>query len=56
MIGNQYTVDWSRYTQAALVDSVATGLPEAEIRRLAALANTVPADLKLHPRVQTHRR
>ena len=53
MIGNQYTVDWSRYThQAALVDSVATGLPEAEIRRLAALANTVPADLKLHPRVQ----
>ncbi len=35
MIGNQYTVDWSRYTQAALGDSVATGLPDAEIRRLA---------------------
>ena len=52
MIGNQYTVDWSRYTQASLGDAIATALPEAEIRRLAALVNTVPADLKLHPRVQ----
>ncbi len=52
MIGNQYTVDWSRYHQAALGDSVATGLPEAEIARLATLVNTVPADLKLHSRVQ----
>jgi 2-oxoglutarate dehydrogenase E1 component len=52
MIGNQYTVDWSRYTQASLSDSVATALPEAEIARLSAIVNTVPADLKLHPRVQ----
>jgi 2-oxoglutarate dehydrogenase E1 component len=52
MIGNQYTVDWSRYHQASLGDSVATGLPEAEIARLAAAVNTVPADLKLHSRVQ----
>ncbi len=52
MIGNQYTVDWSRYTQASLADSIATGLPEAEIARLAAVVNTVPAEHKLHPRVQ----
>jgi 2-oxoglutarate dehydrogenase E1 component len=52
MIGNQYTVDWSRYHQASLGDSVATGLPEAEIARLAGVVNTVPAEIKLHPRVQ----
>ena len=52
MIGNQYTVDWTRYTQASLGDSIATALPEPELRRLAALVNTVPADLKLHSRVQ----
>ena len=52
MIGNQYTVDWSRYHGAALGDSINTSLPEAEIARLAALVNTVPAHFKLHPRVQ----
>src|SRR5690606_20154738 len=31
MIGNQYTVDWSRYTQAALGDSVNTGVPAEEL-------------------------
>jgi 2-oxoglutarate dehydrogenase E1 component len=52
MIGNQYTVDWSRYHQASLSDSLATGLAESEIARLAALVNTVPPEIKLHPRVQ----
>jgi 2-oxoglutarate dehydrogenase E1 component len=52
MIGNQYTVDWSRYTQASLNDSANTGLPEAELDRLAGIINTVPATHKLHPRVQ----
>jgi 2-oxoglutarate dehydrogenase E1 component len=52
MIGNQYTVDWSRYTQASLNDSVNTGLPEAELQRLAGLINTVPPSHKLHSRVQ----
>jgi 2-oxoglutarate dehydrogenase E1 component len=33
MIGNQYTVDWSRYHQAALNDSADTGLQEAEVGR-----------------------
>jgi 2-oxoglutarate dehydrogenase E1 component len=52
MIGNQYTVDWSRYHQASLNDSVNTGLPDAELKRLAAIVNTVPPTHKLHPRVQ----
>jgi 2-oxoglutarate dehydrogenase E1 component len=52
MIGNQYTVDWSRYHQASLNDSVNTGLPEAELQRLAGIINTVPPAHKLHPRVQ----
>jgi 2-oxoglutarate dehydrogenase E1 component len=52
MIGNQYTVDWTRYHQASLSDSVATGLAESEIARLSALVNTIPPEIKLHPRVQ----
>lgn len=52
MIGNQYTVDWSRYYAASLGDSADTTLPDAEIARLAAIVNTVPEDFKLHPRVQ----
>jgi 2-oxoglutarate dehydrogenase E1 component len=52
MIGNQYTVDWSRYHQASLNDSVNTGLPDAELKRLAAIVNTVPPTHRLHPRVQ----
>jgi len=52
MIGNQYTVDWSRYHEASLSDSVTTGLPDAELQRLATIINTVPAGHKLHGRVQ----
>jgi 2-oxoglutarate dehydrogenase E1 component len=52
MIGNQYTVDWSRYHQASLNDSINTGLPDAELARLASLINTVPTTHKLHGRVQ----
>jgi 2-oxoglutarate dehydrogenase E1 component len=52
MIGNQYTVDWSRYQQASLGDIVKTTLPEAELQRLAGIINTVPATHKLHGRVQ----
>jgi 2-oxoglutarate dehydrogenase E1 component len=52
MIGNQYTVDWSRYHGAAVGAAISTSLPDAELTRLAGLINTVPAELKLHPRVQ----
>ena len=52
MIGNQYTVDWSRYHQASLNDIVNTGLPAHELERLVSIINTVPANVKLHGRVQ----
>jgi 2-oxoglutarate dehydrogenase E1 component len=52
MIGNQYTVDWSRYQLASLNDTVNTGLPRAELDRLATSLNTLPEGLRLHPRVQ----
>jgi 2-oxoglutarate dehydrogenase E1 component len=52
MIGNQFTVDWSRYTQASRGDSANTTLADSELNRLAALVNTVPPNVKLHPRVQ----
>ena len=52
MIGNQHTVDWSRYQQAGLNESVDTGVPMQELKRLAELMNRVPEDFVLHPRVQ----
>jgi 2-oxoglutarate dehydrogenase E1 component len=52
MIGNQYTVDWSRYYTASPSDTTGGSVPETELKRLAGLINTVPANHKLHPRVQ----
>ena len=52
MIGNQYTVDWSRYYTASPSDTTGAGVPATELKRLAGLINTVPANHKLHPRVQ----
>jgi 2-oxoglutarate dehydrogenase E1 component len=52
MIGNQYTVDWSRYREASLNDRVGTSLPSEEVRRLGELLNALPNGFKVHPRVQ----
>jgi 2-oxoglutarate dehydrogenase E1 component len=52
MIGNQYTVDWSRYRDGSLGDKVRTSLPEKEVARLGELICAVPRGFKLHPRVQ----
>jgi len=52
MIGNQFTVDWSRYTHASLGEPVNTAIADGELQRLAAIVNNVPATIKLHPRVQ----
>jgi 2-oxoglutarate dehydrogenase E1 component len=52
MIGNQYTVDWSRYQEASLGDSVDTSVPAAEVARLAEIITTVPEGLHLHSRVE----
>ena len=51
MIGNQYTVDWSRYRDATLADIVETCLPLAEVQRLADVINAVPDGFKLNARV-----
>jgi 2-oxoglutarate dehydrogenase E1 component len=51
LIGNKYTVDWSRYTQVDLSERIRTGVDAA---RLAALGKRVvqhPAELALQPRV-----
>jgi 2-oxoglutarate dehydrogenase E1 component len=52
MIGNQYTVDWSRYQEASLGDSVDTSVPAAEVARLAEIMTTVPKEFTLHSRVE----
>jgi 2-oxoglutarate dehydrogenase E1 component len=52
MIGNQYTVDWSRYRDATLANKVRTSLPEKEVARLGELICALPPGFKLHPRVQ----
>ncbi len=51
MIGNQYTIDWSRH-QGRLGDAVKTSVPKTQLKRFSQLVNTVPDDFKLHPRVQ----
>jgi 2-oxoglutarate dehydrogenase E1 component len=52
MIGNKYTVDWSRYQQGSLGYPVDTRVEDAEIERLAAAISEVPEDFELNPRVQ----
>jgi 2-oxoglutarate dehydrogenase E1 component len=51
MIGNQFTVDWSEY-DGDLSDEIESSIPLKRLRQLAKPLVTVPAGLKLHPRVQ----
>jgi 2-oxoglutarate dehydrogenase E1 component len=51
MVGNKYTIDWTRYSHLDLSERVRTGV---EPQRLAALGKRIvqhPADLSLQPRV-----
>ena len=52
MIGNKYTVDWSRYRDATFDDVVDTIVPAEDIARLAAIVNHVPQGFTLNARVQ----
>src|SRR5690606_1183160 len=52
MIGNQYTVDWSRYHAASLNDVVDTRVPGPELARLGEIITDVPEGFKLNARVQ----
>ena len=51
MIGNQHTVDWSRYTSAIWSEIVRTHLDRETLTALAGKMTAVPRDFVLQPRV-----
>ncbi|MCL4792512.1 MAG: 2-oxoglutarate dehydrogenase E1 component, partial [Gammaproteobacteria bacterium] len=51
MLGNEYTVDWSRYVKADWDEPESTALGSEEVAALAREINTVPQHFSLHPRV-----
>ncbi|MBL8202302.1 MAG: 2-oxoglutarate dehydrogenase E1 component [Chromatiales bacterium] len=51
MIGNEYTVDWSRYEKGDWDELDSTALTADEIAELAREINRVPQNFSLHPRV-----
>ncbi len=52
LIGNKYTVDWSRYMEADLTDSVDTAIGSKTVKELGRLITKLPEGFKLHPRVE----
>jgi 2-oxoglutarate dehydrogenase E1 component len=52
MIGNQYTVDWTRYYGIQLGSSADTSVREAKLHELAGALVTMPSNFKLHNRVE----
>ncbi len=52
LIGNQFTVDWSRYLDGHLDQDVDTALDSAVVAELSAALTTLPEELQLHPRVE----
>jgi 2-oxoglutarate dehydrogenase E1 component len=52
LIGNEFTVDWSTYLDAAWDEEVDTTLSPAKVRKLASQICEVPAGYVLHGRVQ----
>jgi 2-oxoglutarate dehydrogenase E1 component len=51
MIGNEYTVDWSRYQQSDWDDHAPTAIAADEIGLLGREINRTPEGFSLHPRV-----
>jgi len=51
LVGNQFTVDWSRYQDADWDDPVTTTLAADRVAELARAITHVPEHVKLHPRV-----
>jgi 2-oxoglutarate dehydrogenase E1 component len=51
MIGNNYTVDWSKYSQVDWTERVQTGVELRRLRGLGERIVTYPKDFTLHPRV-----
>ena len=52
LIGNQHTVDWSKYRNSDLDEAPDTGVALEPLRILANAITTVPPDLHLHRQVQ----
>jgi 2-oxoglutarate dehydrogenase E1 component len=51
LIGNKYTVDWSRHLTADPYEMVDENLDIEHLKALGARMVTIPADVSLHPRV-----
>ena len=51
LIGNKYTVDWSRHLTADPYESVDENLDIEHLKALGARMVAIPADVSLHPRV-----
>jgi 2-oxoglutarate dehydrogenase E1 component len=51
MIGNNFTVDWSKYLGADWSEQTRTGVEVARLQALGKAITTYPADWKLHPLV-----
>jgi 2-oxoglutarate dehydrogenase E1 component len=52
LIGNQYTVDWSRFLRNDWAEPVTTALDAQRLKKLGARIVDVPQGYKLHPRVE----
>jgi len=52
LIGNKYTVDWSRFQMNDWTERSQSGLDPERLQRLGARIVDVPAGYKLHPRVE----
>jgi 2-oxoglutarate dehydrogenase E1 component len=52
MVGNKYTIDWSKYLEVDWTVRVNTGLPLERLRALGKTLTGVPSGVNLHPRVQ----
>ncbi|MGH8302326.1 MAG: 2-oxoglutarate dehydrogenase E1 component, partial [Steroidobacteraceae bacterium] len=51
MLGNNFTVDWTRYSQADWTERVRTGVDEPRLESLGKRLMELPPDVTLHPRV-----
>ncbi len=52
MIGNQYTIDWTRYQAASLNEPIDTCVPASEVERLSGIVSGFPEGFKLNARVR----
>jgi 2-oxoglutarate dehydrogenase E1 component len=51
LIGNKHTVDWTKYHNVDLTETVKTGVRVEQLRELATKLTTLPANLTLHRQV-----